>query len=113
MWNPPSKGRLSQIPKLYETEHLPLEDKVVHLHFFIGGCDWYVVETDGVDICFGYAILNNDFQCAEWGYVSLTELKSINIGGIEVDCDLHWNNPTANQVDKICKGMGWPLPKAA
>jgi len=39
MWNIPSKERLEKIPKLYETESIPLEDKMIHLHFFIGGCD--------------------------------------------------------------------------
>ena len=112
MWNEPTKGRLSEIPRLYETEHVPLEDKIVHLHFFIAGCDWYITEFDGADIFFGYAILNQDYQMAEWGYVSFSELKSINIGGIEIDCELeiHWKNPLAGQVKNICKGMGWTLP---
>lgn len=110
MWNVPTKERLSQIPGLYETEHIALQEKLVLLHFFIGGCDWYIIENDGCDILFGYAILNNDFQIAEWGYISFSELKSINIRGIEVDCDLHWKDPKAGQVEKICKGMGWPMP---
>jgi len=37
MWNMPSKERLARIPKLYETEDTPLEDELIHLHFFIGG----------------------------------------------------------------------------
>ena len=40
MWNTPTTDRLSKIPKLYETEHIPLQDKLIYLHFFIGGCDW-------------------------------------------------------------------------
>ena len=24
------------------TEYVPLAQKIIHLHFFIGGCDWYV-----------------------------------------------------------------------
>lgn len=112
MWNEPTKGRLSEIPRLYETEHVPLKEKIVHLHFFIAGCDWYITEFDGSDIFFGYAILNQDYQMAEWGYISFTELKSINIGGIEIDCELEiwWKNPPAGQVKNICKGMGWSIP---
>jgi len=52
MWNEPTKGRLSEIPRLYETEHVPLKEKIVHLHFFIAGCDWYITEFDGSDIFF-------------------------------------------------------------
>jgi hypothetical protein len=47
MWNEPTNERLAQIPKLYETEEISLKDKTIYLHFFIGGCDWYVAETDG------------------------------------------------------------------
>ena len=42
MWNVPSKKRLAKIPGLYETEHIPLQEKLVYLHFFIGGCDWFI-----------------------------------------------------------------------
>ena len=35
MWNEPSKERLAKIPKLYETENIPLPDKLIYLHFFI------------------------------------------------------------------------------
>ena len=44
MWNEPTKERLAKIPKLYETEDIPLQDKDIYLHFFISGCDWYIAE---------------------------------------------------------------------
>jgi hypothetical protein len=69
MWNEPTKERLATIPRLYETENIPIKDKPIYLHFFIGGCDWYIAEFDGDDIFFGFAILNNDYEMAEWGYV--------------------------------------------
>jgi hypothetical protein len=46
MWNEPTKEQLDKIPKLYETERVPLKEKLIWLHFFIGGCDWYVAEYD-------------------------------------------------------------------
>ena len=102
MWNTPTASQLHEIPRLYENEDLPLGDKPIYLHFFIGGCDWYVTEYDGRDLFFGYAILNNDFDNAEWGYFSFTELKSIRVGfGIEIDCDLHWQIRPASQVERI------------
>jgi hypothetical protein len=76
MWNIPSKERFDRIPRLYETEATPLSEKLIHLHFFIGGCDWYIVEYDGDNLFFGYAILNGDLINAEWGYISFDELKS-------------------------------------
>ena len=104
MWNVPTQETLSKIPRLYETEDTQLEDKIIYLHFFIGGCDWFISEFDGEDLFWGYAILNNDYQNAEWGYISFTELKEIRVqGGVEVDCDLFWRVRKASEVDKITK----------
>ncbi len=89
MWNKPTKNQLSKIPRFYETEDIPLEDKLIYMHFFIGACNWYIAEFNGEDIFFGYANLGDD-QMAEWGYISLSELDEIYIDGLEVDCDLHW-----------------------
>ena len=89
MWNEPTKERLAKVPKLYETEHIATKDKEIHLHFFIAGSDWYICETDGEEMMFGFCILNNDFEMAEWGYVSLSELRNVKIQGwLEVDCEL-------------------------
>ena len=103
MWNKPSTERVSKIPRLYETEHIPLEEKQIYLHFFIGGCDWYIAEHDGGDLFWGFAILNGDYQNAEWGYISFKELKEISIHGVEIDCDLYWKIRPAGHVDKIIK----------
>jgi hypothetical protein len=109
MWNIPTEKRLAKIPKLYETEHDPLKDKLIYLHFFIGGCDWYIAEFDG-DIFFGFAILNNDYEMAEWGYVSIRELREIKIQGwLEVDCELEeiWQIRKASEIEKIRIAHGW------
>jgi hypothetical protein len=110
MWNEPTKERLSKIPKLYETEGTPTRDKLIHLHFFIAGCDWYVAEYDGEDIFFGFAILNEDYEMAEWGYISFSELKSLKLmGWLEVDCEIEeaWPVKRAIEVDKIRTAQGW------
>ena len=113
MWNIPSKERLAKIPKLYETENIPLKDKLIYLHFFIGGCDWYICEYDGDDLFWGFAHLGDE-QCAEWGYISLSELKSIKIDGwLEVDCELEeiWKVKRAIEIDKIRIAQGWSKDK--
>lgn len=104
MWNIPSQERLNLIPQLYETENTPLADKLIYLHFFIGGCDWYVAEYDGDDRFWGYVILNSDHVNAEWGYFSFRELKEIKIGGwCEVDCELeeYWTVKQVCEIEKI------------
>jgi hypothetical protein len=103
MWNEPSEEGLSQIPKLYETEDIPIKDKLIYLHFFIGGCDWYVVEYEN-DRFFGYVILNEDIINAEWGYFCLSELKEIKISGwVEIDCETEdiWKVKKVSEIKKI------------
>jgi len=91
MWNPISKNELKNVPDLYSSENVSCKDKLIYLHFFIGGCDWWIAEIshENFDTMFGFANLNDDFN-AEWGYISLSELLSISVRGIEVDRDLHW-----------------------
>ena len=107
MWNVPLKVSLGNIPGLYETERLPLSEKIVHLHFFLGGCDWFIAEYDGEDLFWGFAILNADYMNAEWGYISFEELKDLKTRyGIEVDCETPWTPKTAAEIQKIREAGG-------
>jgi hypothetical protein len=91
MFNQPTQEQLDTIPRLYGTEHIPL----------------FIAETDGCDICFGFAMLG-DMQNAEWGYISLNELKSIRVaGGFEVDNDLYWTPKAASEVEIIRRAHRW------
>lgn len=110
MWNEPTKERLAKIPKLYETEDIPLKDKEIFLHLFIGSADWFICEYDGEELFWGFAHLG-DPDCAEWGYISFAELKGINIKGIEVDCELEDFFPVqkAIEIDQIRIAQGWAL----
>ncbi|MBU1194014.1 MAG: DUF2958 domain-containing protein [Proteobacteria bacterium] len=103
MWNTPAQKRLDEIPRLYETEKVPLEKKKVYLHFYIFDCDWFIIEFDGDDLFFGYAILNGDMECAEWGYISFNELKGINIHSVEIECEseISWRIRPVSEVEKI------------
>jgi len=83
-------GIQSKIPRLYETENTPADEKLIFHHFFIGNSHWYAAEFDGEDIFYGYAILNGDMQNAEWGYFSLQELKSVKVGPLRVEVDCSW-----------------------
>ncbi len=108
MWNVPTAERLSKIPRLYETENTRIQDKLIHLHFFIGGCDWFIAEYDGEDIFWGFAILNSDYEMAEWGYASFDELKSISVNGFEIDCEKeeYWRIRRAAEIEKIRVASG-------
>ncbi len=111
MWNIPNKERLAKIPKLYQTENIPLKKKFIYLHFYIGNSDWFVAEYDGDDLFFGFCILNGDLQNAEWGYVSFSELRAITVNGrLEVDCvrEEFWQVRKASEIEKIRVVHGWP-----
>ena len=113
MWNTPSRKRLAQIPALYATESIRLQDKLIYLHFFLGSCDWFVAEFNGKDTFWGFVVLNGDLLNAEFGYFNLSELAAIQVyGGMEIDCELeeHWKIKPASEVVIISEAQGWNMP---
>lgn len=105
MWNEPTQAQLDAIPRQYETEGIALTDKPIYLHFFIGQCNWYIAEFDGDDTFFGFAILNDDYEMAEWGYISFSELKELRVSWVHVDHDTYWHVRRACDVEDIVRGM--------
>ena len=76
--------KIKRMPVTYEQDGLG-KQAIVHLHYFRGGSDWYITEKDalgGVAQAFGYVILNGDFHCAEFGYISIEEIVQY---GAELD----------------------------
>jgi len=112
MWHIPSKQRLASIPRLYETEEIDLPQKLVHLHFFLAGSDWYAVEFDGTELFWGFVILNGDLDNAEWGYFSFKELQSLRVAGfLRVDCEIEggWVVRPAGKINSIRQAQGWSV----
>lgn len=105
MWNVPTEKELSEIPCLYQNDNSDIYDAIVHEHFFIGGCDWFVTEYDGKGVFYGFAILNQDYINAEWGYFSLDLLKNVKIGFLEIDRDLFWKKRPARAVETIMNAV--------
>ena len=102
MWNPPTQKQLAKIPALNETRSIPLPDKKIHQHFFMGGCDWYIAEYGPAeDIAWGFVILNGDHQNSEWGYISLAELRKVRKGFVEVDREISWKPCKASTIKNI------------
>jgi len=83
------------MPRTYEQEGKG-DDAVVGLHYFAGGCDWWITELDvdtdgeGQQQAFGLVRMNGD---PELGYISLIELCSCN-----VELDFHWNPKTLGKI---------------
>ncbi len=78
------------IPQLGGTDGLTGRHPL-SLHYFCGGHDWYITEWDREDTLYGYVILNGDYEMSEWGYVSLSEILSLEIEEkwLYINLDLH------------------------
>lgn len=79
---------VNEMPSNYQQDGLG-KNAFIFLHYFVGGTDWYITEKDREDEqlqAFGYTILNEDKQNAEFGYINIEELKQI--PGVELD--LYW-----------------------
>lgn len=108
MWNKPSNEELAKLPVFYSTESISLKEKMIYVHFFLDECDWYVSEYDAESKkFFGFAILNNDYEMAEWGYFGFEELRDLRISFLEVDRDLHFEPKKAVEIEKIRKAERW------
>jgi hypothetical protein len=85
----PPKADRKKIPALYSGEDVAAADKVVVLHYFVGGCDWWLTEVDFESgMAFGFVNLG-DPDMAEWGSVFLPELEAVKAHGwmvVERDC---------------------------
>ena len=119
MWNIPDEQVLKKIPRLYKTDQVEAEEKLIYLHFFVAGSDWFITEYDGEDTFFGFACLNGMKEFAEWGSISFKELKDLRVEQpiivngkrgivlLEVDCDKYWGVRRAKDVPFICECQRW------
>ena len=99
MINIPTSEQLNQLPRLYETEKIRPEDKIIHMHFQVDQCHWWVFEWDGDDTFFGFVLLHGWNQYAEFGYFTLSDLKEVKAGGwLEVVNDPFWIPTAAKDV---------------
>jgi hypothetical protein len=84
---------IKKLPKLYETENIPVEKKKAVIKFFTPDSNWtwYVVEgeREGNDWLF-FGLVEGHFT--EWGYFSLSELQSERGPlGLPIERDLYFD----------------------
>jgi len=107
------EAQIKQLPKLYATEKV--KNKIVHLHYFYGGSDWFINEGsfDGDDYLFyGYVVLNGDTQNSEYGYITRDEL----VDSSKVELDFFWETKTITEAfrekyPELVRGEEKPKPK--
>ena len=95
-----TKKDLENLPALYSTEDQ--KDPIVQVKLFhpLGQAAWYLTEFDGEDLAFGFCII----QESELGYVSMQELKDLNIGGLKIERDTSF---TPKKLSEIKKELGY------
>lgn len=85
------------IPRLYQTETLSPDQVTIPLKLFnpVGSSTWYITEIDeDCELAFGFCNLGDD-EMAELGYVSISELESIQLPfGLSIERDLYWDTTT-------------------
>jgi hypothetical protein len=85
---------IQSMPKTYDQDGLG-QQAVAHLHYFVGGCDWYITEKDMLAEqrqAFGLADLGYG---GELGYIWLGEITA---AGAEID--LYWTPTTLSTIGK-------------
>lgn len=106
-WNRTERGHafyegLDGIPRLYETEDVPKDEKIVHAHYFLGNSDWYILELSVQLESFCYTILGGHEEGQELGYQSLIELETVKVsnGNFDqyIERDLHWTPKPLGEV---------------
>lgn len=111
---------VDKMPHTYQADDKPArakaDDLPVHLHYFTGGCDWFILEKDKGDPedkengvppqsqAYGWACLGGDLASAELGYISLPEISA---AGAELD--FHWEQvPLKDAIAAIEERLGVP-----
>lgn len=87
------EATVQAMPVTYQQSELG-EEAVVHLHYFLGGGDWWVTEKDvegGTPQAFGLVDMGHG---PELGYISIDEL--VKVRGMQLD--LHWQPVTLAQL---------------
>lgn len=90
---------VSLVPDLYGQDKKGKE-AVAYLHYFLGGSDWYITEYNEEEYtAFGFVVLNQDWQMAEFGYISMQELtKSMPLNRPSIELDFYWEPATINEI---------------
>lgn len=86
----PPKRDLARIPGLGGQESAGTA-AIIHLHYFVGGWDWYITELDpATGEVFGVVTSPMTGPEGEYGYSSLAEMEGVRAGINVVERDLDW-----------------------
>jgi hypothetical protein len=92
-----TKALAKKIPALYSTDGLDINTRKAYARYYLlgGVWEWYALEYDGNDICFGL-VFNEHGD--ELGYFSLSEMAEIKMPLTWVERDLYFETMTVREV---------------
>ena len=109
MINRPTESELLKLARIKINKNTPLEERVIHMHFFLDGHDWYVSEYDPQRrTFFGYRVPNDEYHRAGWDHFSIDELYQMR--GHEnrrVTRNADWTPRPALKIDRIRDAYTW------
>jgi len=83
---------VNETPSLYGQDGKG-DEAIVYLHYFSGSSDWFITELNKKDnMAFGYVVLNGDIMNSEFGYISIDEIKSL-----DIELDFYFNKMTVKE----------------
>jgi len=88
--------RVNTMPHTYQTDG-QRDQAIVHLHYFKGGADWYIIEKDMIEDepqHQAYGVADIGFGLSGGGYISIDELTQ----DIGAELDLHFTPKTLAEV---------------
>lgn len=95
----PTKTEWARIPQ--DPQNLPLDEHVVHAHYFCGGNDWWITSVDNDGIAFGYVRLAVSPDTPEWGVIDLVELENAQADWMVVERELGWEPTRFADIPKL------------
>jgi hypothetical protein len=97
-----TKTLTKKLPKLYDTELVPTEDKIAIAKLFApwSNWTWYVIEFDGSDVCWGLVSGHE----AEFGYFSLSELSKVKRLGVTIERDIFFRPTRVSELAAFGQG---------
>jgi len=109
MINRPTESELLKLAKIEVDKDTPLEDRVIQMHFFLDGQDWYLAEYDPKRRrFFGYFVPNDDYHNARWDHFSFDELCQMRAkANARVVRNTHWVPRRAIEVNRIRDAYTW------
>jgi len=109
MINRPNESELLKLAQNKIHKNTPLEERVMHMHFFLDGHDWYLSEYDPLSrTFFGYVVPQDQYHKAGWSRFSIDDLYQMRgHKNRRVTRNTDWIPRRAMEIDRIRDAHAW------